>query len=106
MPKASRIAIRHGLSVPFSRELSQQAAVIAEAIAGPGGDAGRRYFAKEAADAMIEVQRARLARSHVINRMLSKRGSAVDGGLLLHAQRIERYERRAWSRRRRAMQVL
>ena len=105
MQKASRIAIRHGLSVPFSRGLSQQAEVIAEAIAGPRRDAGTRYFAKEAADAMIEVQRARLARAHVIDRVL-ERGSAVDESLLLHAQRIERYERRAWSRRRRAMQVL
>ncbi len=65
MKKAT--AVRHGLSVPFSRGLSQQAEAIAEAMAGPRRDAGTRFFTKFAAEAMIEVQRARLARAHLLS---------------------------------------
>ena len=105
MKMRSRAAVRHGLSVPFSRGLSQQADALAAAMAGARLDEGTLLFAKVAAEAMIEVQRARRARAEFLNGF-AKRDMIFDEALLLHSQRTERYERRAWSRRRKAMQVL
>ena len=99
-----RRVVRHGLSIPFDRGLSKRAEAVADAIAGARRDEATLLFARLAAEAMIEVQRARSARAQLLDDFAEPH--SIDEAVLADVLRVERYERRAWSRRKKALSVL
>jgi hypothetical protein len=97
--RAARNARRHGLtqSARFDPKLARVVATLAQAIAGEGAGARRRACAGEVALAQVEVMRVRQARHDLFAR-------ALEGGhVIKRMANLERYERRALSRRKRAI---
>ena len=94
--RSARNACRHGLSRPAALvpALAQELAVLARAIAGP--DAGGERFAMACliAAAQLDVLRARHARWDLLS------AQVPDGAAILRAAALDRYERRALSRRK------
>ena len=112
--RSSRNALKHGLSIPVNRDetLRRQIEVLALILAQPEAE---NVFAqwRALAEAELEVARARAA----LEAMLTRAGITADwsggseqGAALIHVlpemQRLERYERRAFSKRRRALRDL
>jgi len=97
--RSARNALRHGLarSVRLDPRLAQTVVTLARTIAGDGASAERRELADRIALAHVEVMRARQAK-----RDLLSRGLGWDE-LTKRLVRLDRYERRALSRRRFAM---
>jgi hypothetical protein len=94
--RAAQNARRHGLSARHDPSRAQEVAALASAIA----DAGRGALASAIAAAQIDLVRARRVRADLIAAVLA--GSATIARLAA----LERYERRAWSRRKRAIRGL
>jgi hypothetical protein len=92
-------ALRHGLSRPAALDptLATEVAGLARAIAG--ADAGRHRFAMACliAAAHIDVARVRRARCDLLAT------APLDGAALARAAALDRYERRALSRRKLAI---
>jgi hypothetical protein len=67
--RSARNALRHGLSLPvlFDPGLSEEAAVLARAIAGPGANPERQALALRVAEAEIDLRRVRQARHHLLS---------------------------------------
>jgi hypothetical protein len=93
---SARNAVRHGLSRPARLDptLAKQMGALARAIAG--ADAGRERFelACRIAAAQIDVGRVRRARCNLLSTM------PLDDTALIRAVALDRYERRALSRRK------
>jgi hypothetical protein len=112
--RSSRNALKHGLSIPVNRDKSQrrQIAVLARILAQ--SEAGSLFGqAQAAAEAELELVRARAAMEAVLARAgvtAEWNGGPEQGTALIRAlpklQRLERYERRAFSKRRRALRDL
>jgi hypothetical protein len=112
--RSSRNALKHGLSIPVNRDntLRRQIAVLARMLAQ--SVAGNVFGqARAAAEAELELARARAALEAVLAREgITAEGNDApeQGGALIHLlptlQRFERYERRAFSKRRRALSDL
>ena len=112
--RSSRNALKHGLSIPVSRDktLRRQIMVLARILAQ--SEAGNVFGkARAAAEAELELVRAR----GVMEAVLARAGNTAEwnggpeqGTALIHVlpklQRLERYERRAFSKRRRALRDL
>jgi hypothetical protein len=112
--RSSRNALKHGLSIPVSRDktLRRKIAVLARILAQ--SEAGNVFGqARAAAEAEFELARARA----VIEAVLTRAGNTAEwnGGpgqgtalinVLPKLQRLERYERRAFSKRKRALRDL
>ncbi len=77
--------------------LAPEAAALARAIAGEGAGEARRVAADRIAEAQIDLTRIRRVRLAMTERLLA--GAEVTGELV----RIDRYERRALSRRKAAL---
>ena len=117
--RSSTNARRHGLAVPIWSDaaLAAEAIALAKHIAGPAASAGVMAHAIEVADAQIEVVRVRRWRHDLMRKHLSdlddsdgpdskcKKASIV-ANLATQLQSLDRYERRAVSRRNRAIQSL
>lgn len=97
--RAARNALRHGLSLAVFADgaLAREVADVARAIAGAGADAQRHALACRIADAQIDVTRVRRVRLDIMAQGL------VDPDATIELARIDRYERRALSRRKLAM---
>jgi len=97
--RSARNALRHGLSRPVHLEpsLAQDVAALAGAIAGLGASAERLAMAYCIAAAQIDVMRVRRARCEILSAI------PLDGAAIARAAALDRYERRALSRRRYAM---
>jgi hypothetical protein len=109
--RSSRNALKHGLSIPVSRDktLRRKIAVLARILAQ--SEAGNVFGqARAAAEAEFELARARA----VMEAVLTRAGNTAEwnGGpgqgtalikVLPKLQRLERYERRAFSKRKRAL---
>src|SRR5262249_16224808 len=97
--RASRNALRHGLtrSVRHDPQLARKIDALARTIAGREANAERREGADRIAAAEIELMRVRQARSE----LLARAATAPD--LVRRLANLDRYERRARSRRRRAI---
>jgi hypothetical protein len=97
--RSARNACRHGLSRPANLEpsLAQDVAALAGAIAGPAAAPERLAMAYCIAAAAIDVMRARRARCDILSAV------PLDGTAIARAAAIDRYERRALSRRKYAM---
>jgi hypothetical protein len=112
--RSSRNALKHGLSIPVSRDktLRRKIAVLARILAQ--SEAGNVFGqARAAAEAEFELARARA----VMEAVLTRAGNTAEwnGGpgqgtalikVLPKLQRLERYERRAFSKRKRAIRDL
>ena len=108
--RSSRNALKHGLSIPVNRDktLRRQIAVLARILAQ--SEAGNVFGqARAAAEAELELVRARAVMEAVLTRAGNAEwnGGPEQGTALVHLlpklQRLERYERRAFSKRKRAL---
>ena len=112
--RSRRNALKHGLSIPVNRDktLRRKIAVLARILAQP--EAGNVFEqARAAAEAEFELVRARAAMEAVLTRAgitSHRNGGPEQGNALIHVlpelQRLERYERRAFSKRNRALRDL
>jgi hypothetical protein len=96
--RVARNARRHGLSLPVTADaaLAPEIAALARKIAGDGANDARRDAAARIAEAQVDLVRIRRVRLAVTEQLLA--GQELTGELV----RLDRYERRALSRRRRA----
>jgi hypothetical protein len=112
--RSSRNALKHGLSIPVNRDktLRRQIEVLARILVQ--SEPGNVFWqARAAAEAELELVRARAVLEAVLTRAGitaewnggPERGAALID-VLPELERLERYERRAFSRRRRALQAL
>jgi len=109
-----RNALKYGLSIPVNRDktLRRQIEVLARILAQ--SEAGNEFGqARAAAEAHLELARARAGFEAVLTRAgitAEWNGGSERGAALVHVlselQRLERYERRAFSRQRRALRDL
>jgi hypothetical protein len=104
---SARNARRHGLSLPVPADpaLAPEVEALARGIAGENASETRHALAARIAEAQIDVVRVRRARRDVMNEMMAKMTNKTtadrDGTVTL--ARLDRYERRALSRRKFAM---
>ena len=97
----ARNALRHGLSLPVLADAALAAEVLALArrIAGEGASEARRAAAVRMAEAQVDVLRVRRVRLQV----MTEGFAAADPTARL--MRLDRYERRALSRRKSAIRA-
>ena len=112
--RAAQNARRHGLSVAIACNptLAEEADVLARRIVGNGAAPAALALARAFAEAQIDLDRIRKVRRHVLARFMADPdgdnlgddvGDEVDRSeLMRQLQRLERYERRALARRKRA----
>ena len=117
--RSSANARRHGLAVPIWSDptLAAEATALAKHIAGAAASARVMAHAIEVADAQIEVVRVRRWRLDLMRQHLSEvedshgphskyKKALIVANLAPQLQSLDRYERRAVSRRNRAIQSL
>ena len=114
--RAAQNALRHGLSIPVSSDpaLSPQAEAIARRIAGPDAKAEALEQARRIGEAQVDLNRVRARRMALVADPLERAigGKSLEGfeklAIILQARaselaRLDRYERRALSRRKSAI---
>ena len=116
--RSSRNSLKHGLSIPVLAKAghSQQVLDLAETIvAGSNLDDASSWNACQVAEAEIELLRVRSVRAAILARVTKpeKDGPGDDAGrpmehseLLRQLAGLDRYERRALSRRNTALRIL
>lgn len=117
--RSSRNALRHGLAVPLARDPRHQARIedLARLIAAlgeeesPSSPRESRPLHNEtlspariAAEADLEIERIRVIRFELMSAIQSSQNKVVD--LASSFAKLERYERRAFSKRKRAFRML
>jgi hypothetical protein len=107
--RSRRNALRHGLSVTigsdpsFNDDIKRLASILAR------GNSGQKIgeFAHQAAEAEIDLLRIRQLRASRFNSILDNEPKLDDHSQLdEELTKLERYERRAFSRRKRALRAL
>jgi hypothetical protein len=114
--RAAQNGLRHGLSIPVSSDpaLSPQAEAIARRIAGPNAKAEALEQARRIGEAQVDLNRVRARRVALVADPLEHAigGKSLEGfeklAIILQAgaselARLDRYERRALSRRKSAI---
>jgi hypothetical protein len=114
--RAAQNTLRHGLSIPVSSDpaLSSQAEAIARRIAGPDAKAQALEQARWIGEAQVDLNRVRARRMALVADPLESAigGKSLEGfeklAIILQARaselaRLDRYERRALSRRKSAI---
>ena len=103
--KSSRNAFRHGLSLPLSADPHTQAKIeaVAEAVAGDSASAEQLGAAREFAAAHLELTRIRNARAQISLKVSSE---AINPHAARRLCGFDRYERRAWTKRKYAAREL
>jgi hypothetical protein len=99
--KSRRNALRHGLSLPLDIEASARVEAIVRALTPDQASDDQQTAATEVAQAQLELQRIRAVRAELVARVAS--------GDLEELQRlaaVDRYERLASRKRRRASRNL
>ena len=116
--RSSANARRHGLAAPIWSEpaLSAEAAALAKHITGSSANQQVMACARQVADAQVEVVRVRRWRLDLMRQPLSDlrlenpnvpgEKAVIIADLTQQLQSLDRYERRALSRRNRAIQSL
>src|SRR5690242_2841375 len=97
----ARNALRHGLSLPVLADptLGAEVVALAQRIAGEGAPEARRAAAVRIAEAQIDVLRVRRIRTKIMDE-----GFGEDD-ITVRLMRLDRYERRALSRRNSAIRA-
>jgi len=108
--RSSQNARRHGLAVRLGQDPTQLPAIdaLARALTDTSDDADLAY-ARVAAEADLEIGRVRTVRVNLLNEaQLAARPAEADerGMWLSKLSKLERYERRALSKRKRALRNL
>jgi len=100
--RSARNALRHGLARPagLDPQLVQAIGRLAHAIAGEGASPDRRERAGRIAAAHVDVMRVRQAKRDLYSQSLSCDEFSIQ------VEKLDRYERRALSRRKLAMREL
>jgi hypothetical protein len=115
--RSARNARRHGLSVPITCDpiFAEEAEALARRLVGDGAPRAALALARAFAEAQIDLDRVRKVRRAVAARLIADSGDddpanenlggdEVDRSKLMgQLQRLERYERRARARRKRAI---
>ena len=103
--RAARNALRHGLNVPVLADpvLEKEVAELAERVANRSTDPQMRELAVQVAAAQIDVQRVRHARHAVMGALVAEPGSGTAREKIQELVSLDRYERRAMSRRKSAI---
>jgi hypothetical protein len=113
-------ALRHGLAAATLRnpEIAADVDRLATAIASEQGDPALREQALIIAESELSLLRVRAVRTKILEQMLATEGSSrgdranavlpgvIGGAYLDQLRRLERYERRAFSTRQRAIRIL
>jgi hypothetical protein len=97
----ARNALRHGLNVPVLADpaLAAEVVALARRIAGEGAGAARHDAAVRIAEAQVDVLRMRRVRTQIMT------GGFTEDDITLRLMRLDRYERRALSRRKAAIKA-
>ena len=118
--RSARNAFRHGLSLPIQSDqvLGEEAQALAFQIAGPNASGQIQMLAFRIAEAEVDFRRVRLARHQLLSQALSNplcdsRGNASEIPMAAREksreakalEAMERYERRARSRRKFAIRA-
>jgi hypothetical protein len=103
--KSSRNAFRHGLSLPQSADPQTQANIeaLAEAVVGDTATAEQLGTARRFAAAHLELTRIRNLCAQVTSKLSTQ---AMDPQFARRLCGFDRYERRAWSKRKHAAREL
>ena len=104
--RAAKNALRHGLAStdsPFGHEIEG----LAHLLSGKTDQANPTFASVEAAHAQITLLQVRKVKAAIFDRFF-KSDRTLDDSIRLNAElrKIERYEKRAFSRRKRAIQNL
>jgi hypothetical protein len=101
-------ALRHGLAVAVRSQpsFSKDIEILAKVLAGDGNPSTE--FARQAAEAEIDLLRIRKIRASLFNEIVGNPDMPPQAyaELAESLAKLERYERRAFSRRKRALHVL
>lgn len=105
--RSSRNALRHGLSRPLGHDPAAAARVegLAAQIVGSDASPAALGLARLAAAAQLDLRRIRRQRQCLLDQAVPAH-AAPDPQALAQLIRIDRYERRAAARRKRAMREL
>ena len=103
--KSSRNAFRHGLSLPLSADPQTQAKIeaLAEAVAGDSATAEQLGAARKLAAAHLDLTRIRNACAQVTSKLSTQ---PIDPRSVRRLCGFDRYERRAWTKRKYAAREL
>jgi hypothetical protein len=103
--RAAQNARRHGLSLPARYDPSRwdEIEALARAIVGADADAERLELARRIAEAQIDIIRARSARRDLFPACPA---ALRERTAIARLAAVDRYERRAWARRKRAIRAL
>ena len=106
--RSRRNALRHGLAVAIGSQPSYSKNIEALAKAMVGDSGLPTEFARQAAEAKIDLLRIRKIRASQLNVFVSNPGAPSEAyaELAENLAKLERYERRAYSRRKRALGIL
>lgn len=101
-------ALRHGLAVAIGSQpcFSEDIEALTKALVGDGGPPSE--FARQAAEAEIDLLRIRKIRALQLAAIADNPGAQSEAyaKLAKNLSKVERYERRAISRRKNALQIL
>jgi hypothetical protein len=100
--RSARNALRHGLAIPVSAQADMQSeiATLAQVIARAAGKTSPTESSLQAAEAQMEILRIRKVRTGLLS------GAFPAEELSKKLASLERYERRAFSKRKRALREL
>jgi hypothetical protein len=105
--RSSCNALRHGLAVPLSHDTVREKEIDALARVFAGGDPGQLHQARVAAEAEFELARARASAVLLMNRIeVSGAETETFCRTLPQLEKLDRYHRRARSKRKRALRAL
>jgi hypothetical protein len=107
--RSSRNAFRHGLTIPIRADPAWRAEVLwLEQLLLAGAEPHLRPFARMAAEGTVELRRIARARDALVGGgfTLSAAGDPADADPFAALHKLERYERRAYAKQLRALEVL